>query len=328
MNNSSPCYTETYKIPNIFDNLSEEFNLEIEYISIPLLKKPFLNYYGNDKDGQDYKLYYLYTPFYNKININTYNQLIQSKYKKIGLSIYQEFPAIIKNKYENTFHKLNPIDYQDNILLWIHPFKNPSKFDLINTEKNYFFNYSNLLINIPNKEYKKTIDIVIICDNYFNIDSKKWLKYYHNVSLINNTLLILNNYNLNVTIIDPHKIINVYEKFNYIYNVNSINDILNISKICIVFNKHASFIPYIGNALLRNNCILMYHSILGEWNLINKYTGSFFSNTTTLIEKLNFTLNNLNKFKPKKWYLKKHNPQYKTKILYDNITKIMKNNFK
>lgn len=329
MNSISPCYTETYKIPNLLDINSNDddddlnFSIEIIYLSVPELDKPFLNYYNNE-----YKLYYIYAPFYKKDNISTYNNLINSKYSKIGLSIYQEFPAVIKNKYENNFHKLNPIDYQNNILLWIHPFKDPSKFDLINSDKNYFFNYSNLLLDIPieKSKTKKNIDIVIICDNYFNIDSTKWLKYYHNVSLINKTLQILEKSELNITIVDPHKIIDVYEKFNYIYNVNSINDILNISKICIVFNKHASFIPYIGNALLRNNCILMYHSILGEWNLINKYTGAFFSNTTSLIEKLNFTLNNLTKFKPKKWYLKKHNPQYKINLLYNHIDNIIKNN--
>ena len=32
-----------------------------------------------------------------------------------------------------------------------------------------------------------------------------------------------------------------------------------------------------------HNVLLMYHSILGEWNLVNKYTGSFFSNLESLI---------------------------------------------
>ena len=68
----------------------------------------------------------------------------------------------------------------------------------------------------------------------------------------------------------------------------------------------------------------MYHSILGEWNLINKYTGQFFSNTTTLLQNITFILSNRHKFKPKKWYIKKHNPEQKKQLLYKTIFNLIK----
>ena len=174
-----------------------------------------------------------------------------------------------------------------------------------------------IIINniISNNIIKIIIDILIICDNYFNIDSKRWLKYYHNVSLINSTLSLLKDSELNVTIVDPMHIVSSYPRFNYVYDQSSINSLLLQSKICVIFNKHAAMIPYVGNALLRDNCLLMYHSILGEWNLINKYTGQFFSNTTTLLQNITFILSNRHKFKPKKWYIKKHNPKQKKQLL-------------
>jgi len=326
MSDNSPLFTETIQMHNLFNNNSNDelddilnFELEIEMNYVPKLSKPFMNFYDNIS-----KIFYIYTPFISNENKTLYNDLINSKFNKIGLSIYQEFPSVIKNKYENNFHKLNPTDYLENTKLWIHPFKDPNKYDLINSKKNYFFNFSNLLIEYPTETKQKTIDIIIICDNYFNIDSKRWLKYYHNVSLINSTLSMINDSNLNITVIDPMHIVNIYPNINYVYQNNNINSLLLQSKICIIFNKHASMIPYVGNALLRDNCLLMYHSILGEWNLINKYTGKFFSNTTTLLENISFIFNNINSFKPKKWYIKKHNPDLKKQLLYKTIFNIIK----
>lgn len=326
MSDNSPLFTETIQMLNLNDNNSNDelddflnFELEIQYNNVPKLSKPFMNFYDNIS-----KIFYIYTPFFSKENQILYNDLKNSKFHKIGLSIYQEFPSIIKNKYENNYHKLNPTDYLENTKLWIHPFKDPNKFDLINTQKNYFFNFSNLLIEYPASTQSKNIDILIICDNYFNIDSKRWLKYYHNVSLINSTLSLLNDSKLNITIVDPMHIVNIFPKINYVYDQSTINSLLLQSKICVIFNKHAAMIPYIGNALLRNNCLLMYHSILGEWNLINKYTGKFFSNTTTLLQNISFVLSNLHKFKPKKWYIKKHNPEQKKQLLYKTIFNLIK----
>lgn len=327
MSDNSPIFTETIQMYNLNNNEHEHdnnqnifnFELEIEYKNIPILSKPFLNFYDNVS-----KIFYLYTPFISQDDNLLYKDLLFNKFSKIGLSIYQEFPAIIKNKYEDDYHKLNPIDYQENTLLWIHPFKDPTKYDLINTQKNYFFNYSNLLIKYPVQIVNKTIDILIICDNYFDIQSKRWLKYYHNVTLINYMLELLVQSNLNITIIDPMHIVNIYPQFNYIYDETFINITLQKSKICAVFNKHASIIPYIGNALLRDNCLLMYHSILGEWNLINKYTGKFFSDTNSFIQNIQSILANFKNFKPKKWYIKKHNPEYKKQLLYKTIFNLIK----
>ena len=317
---NSPIYTETYDVFNLINKNEENeendtlLNLEIEFADIPSLEKPFLNFQNKQK-----KIYYLYTPFINKKNYITYNNLTNSKFTKIGLSIYQEFPSNIKNKYEDKFHKNNPFDYLENTKLWLHPFRNPNDFDLINDNINYFFNFSNFFIDNIENIPQKNIDILIICDNFFNVKSKRWLKYYHNINLINKVLPFLVKSNLNITIIDPMNIVNQFENINYIYDENLINKTLEFSKICIIFNKHASFIPYIGNALLRNNCLLMYHSILGEWNLINKYTGSFFSDQKTLIQNITNILTNINNFKPKKWYTKKHKPQHKINELYKKI---------
>lgn len=326
MDEDQAMYTETIQVCDLLNNddnnSSDDITLDILYTEIPQLTLPFLNYYHND-----YKLYYLFTPFFSKDHINTYTNLNNSKMTKIGVSMYQEFPSTIKNKYESEFHKNNPIDYQENTLLWLHPFKNPNHYNLIDDSKNYFFNFSNFFNVMPIEKYQKTIDIVIICDNYFNIPSKHWLRYYHNISLINKVLPILSNSKLNITIIDTDNIVDKYYEFNYVHDTSLINSILDKSKICIVFNKHASFIPYIGNALLRNNVILMYHSILGEWNLINKYTGKFFSDTKTLLSNIEYVLNNSNKFKPKKWYLKKHDPQKQIQELYHTITKLYKKKF-
>lgn len=317
MDSNSPIYTETINVLNL-QNLSEEFTIEIVYIKIPKLYKPFFNFQVDDK-----KIYYLYAPITNNNELSIYRNLKIANFYKIGLSIYQEFPASIKNKYEDQFHKNNPIDYQEKSLLWLHTFKNPNNYDLINDKINYFFNYSNFFIKPIKKIPSKTIDIVIICDNFFNIKSKRWLKYYHNVSLINKSIKLLLRLKLNITIIDPCNIINKLEGIDYIHDSESICEILEKSKICVVFNKHASFIPYIGNALIRNNCIIMYHSILGEWNLINKYTGSFFSNEKTLVQEINTILEKISSFKPSKWYLKKFNPQKKIELLYSKINSLI-----
>ncbi len=324
MDENLTIFTETIQICDLLgnSNSSENFTLDILYTNIPSLYLPFINY-----QNKKYKLYYLATPFFSNDNINTYNNLYNSQMIQIGLSIYQEFPSIIKNKHESDFHKNNPIDYQDNSLLWIHPFKNPQQFNLIDDTKNYFFNFSNFYNIYPVAKINKIIDIIIICDNFFCINSKHWLKYYHNISLINKVLPLLATSKLNITIVDPNYIVDKYPNFDYIYDYNLINSLLDKSKICIVFNKHASFIPYIGNALLRNNIIFMYHSILGEWNLINKYTGKFFSNSTTLFQNIEYALNNIQSFKPQKWYTKKHKPQHKIKNLYSTISKLYKKKF-
>ena len=62
-------------------------------------------------------------------------------------------------------------------------------------------------------------------------------------------------------------------------------------------------------------------------NLINKYTGKFFSDTKTLLSNIESVLNDSNKFKPKKWYLKKHDPQKQIQELSHTITKLYKKKF-
>ena len=311
-------YTETIAVHNIYKLDSEEsdssdFELEFIYSKLPELTFPFMKF------NKLSTYYCIYAPFIDQKNINTYTFLKPTKYKKLGLSIYQEFPSAIKNKYENVFHKNNLISYTENCFKWIHCFKNPENFD-IPSDKQYFFNYSNLLIKDSKNYFTKLFDIVIICDNYFNSDSKKWLKYYHNVTLINKFISFINskkNIKIKIVLIDPKHILDKVDNNNilYVYDENKINDYLDSSKMCIVFNKHASFIPYIGNALLRNNVLLMYHSILGEWNLVNKYTGSFFSNLESLIIQIQELFQNYSKFKPRKWYTKRHNPAEKTNKL-------------
>ena len=305
MNESSPIFTETFQVLNLNNSSdSDNFEIEVVYNSIPNLELPFENYHEQNK-----KIYYLLTPFFNHYHINTYTNLTNSLFNKIGFSIYQEFPSTIKNKYEPSFHKNNPNDY-----------------NLIDDSKNYFFNYSNFLFQEPkNIINTKNIDIVIVCDNFFNNNSKEWLKYYHNVSLINKSLKILSKTKFNIYVFDPSSIVKRYSNINYVSDISNLNLMFEKSKICIIFNKHASFIPYIGNALSRNNVILMYHSILGEWNLINKYTGMFFSNQNTLIDNINLSINNYSSFKPAKWYLKKHNPKSKIKLLFSTISKLYKN---
>jgi hypothetical protein len=321
--NDEIIYTETIKIADLIPNSSsDELTLDISYTKMPKLQLPFINYHD-----QNYQIYYISSPFFSIHNIESFNNLNNSHFTKIGLSIYQEFPSIIKNKYETEFHKINPIDYQNDALLWIHPFKNPHQFNLIDHTKNYFFNYSNFFVDTSINKSNKNIDIIIICDNFFNIQSYKWLEYYHNVSLINKVLPLLSNSYLNITIVDPNNIVDKYKQFNYINTSNNLNPLLEKSKVCIVFNKHASFIPYIGNALIRNNVILMYHSILGEWNLINKYTGLFFSDKKSLLKNINYVLDNLTSFKPKKWYLKKHNPKLQIQNLHNTISKLYKKKY-
>ena len=321
--NNDIIFTETIQIHDLISDSdsSNDFTIDVMYNYVPKLNLPFINYQNNDLP-----IYYISSPFSSINHISTYNNLLSSKFLKIGLSIYQEFPSNIKNKHENDFHKINPIDYQENCFLWIHSFKNPHKFNLIDQEKNIFFNYSNFFVKQSNNFHSKNIDIIIICDNFFNISSKKWLKYYHNISLINKSLPLLNNLNLKITIVDPNNIVDKYSNVNYVDTYDNLNSLLDKSKICIIFNKHASFIPYVGNALVRNNVILMYHSILGEWNLINKYTGSFFSDQKSLIDNLQFVYNNLSNFKPRKWYLKKHNPNLQIQNLHNTISKLYKNN--
>ena len=310
-------YTETIALNHFYkidseQSESSDFELELVYDKLPDLLYPFMKFNKlND-------CYCIYAPFKSNEHVTTYNFLNPTKYKKIGLSIYQEFPSAIKNKYEDDFHKLNLFNYTDNCFKWLHTFKNPNNFDIPH-DKQYFFNYSNLLISDSKNYFTKVFDIIIICDNYFKSDSKKWLKYYHNISLVNKFLKFVEDKNIKIkiAIVDPNNIITKISKTNitYIYDESKINDYLDSSKICIVFNKHASFIPYIGNALLRNNVILMYHSILGEWNLINKYTGAFFSNLETLIQTLQDSFQNYSKFKPRKWYTKRHNPKQKVSDL-------------
>ena len=312
-------YTETIAINHFYklnqeDSESSDFELEFIYTKLPEFTYPFMKF----NKLNDY--YCIYAPFFNENNIKTYNFLKPTKYKKIGLSIYQEFPSAIKNKYENDFHKNNLISYTDNSFKWLHTFKNPENYE-IPLEKQYFFNYSNLLINDSKNYHTKIFDLIIICDNYFNSDSTKWLKYYHNILLINKFIKFVNDnkkkIKIKIVIIDPKQILDKIKNNNliYVYDENKINYYLDSSKVCIIFNKHASFIPYIGNALLRNNVLLMYHSILGEWNLINKYTGAFFSNLETLIQQIQETFQNYSKFKPRKWYTKRHNPVEKTNKL-------------
>ena len=163
--NDEIIYTETIKVTDLLSNSSsDDFTLDISYTKMPKLQLPFINYHNDD-----FQIYYISSPLLSVNNIECLNNLNNSNFTKIGLSIYQEFPSIIKNKYESEFHKLNPIDYQDGALLWIHPFKNPHKFNLIDDTKNFFFNYSNFFLDTSINKSNKDIDIIIICDNFFNV---------------------------------------------------------------------------------------------------------------------------------------------------------------
>jgi len=290
-------YTETVNILNFGSDNDSDFELEIITNHIPDLSYPFLNFYNDN--NEKIKVVGIYAPFHNTNDLQIWKDLKLNNIKIIGLSIYQEFPSQIKNPHEDNFHKQHPFDYVEECEGWIHNFKKSIKFGI--KDNSYFLNYSDILSkNIEyDKKYKKTIDILIIIDNYFN-KSKEWIKYYNQVKLINKFLKINDKYN--VTIVDKYKIVDCDSTIQV---VDNIDNLLKESKICIVFNKHTTFLPYLGNALLNNCCLLLYHSIIGCWSYINKYTGDFFKNENNLMNKIEYLLNN--KFKPRKWYLKKNN---------------------
>ena len=63
MDEDQAMYTETIQVCDLLNNddnnSSDDITLDILYTEIPQLTLPFLNYYHND-----YKLYYLFTPFF------------------------------------------------------------------------------------------------------------------------------------------------------------------------------------------------------------------------------------------------------------------------
>lgn len=281
---------------------------------IPEFKDNIVNVY--DDKGNLVNIAFAVAPFNGNTDNENYNKY-KDKILFLGMTSYLEFPNVVSNPQDLYSDKNNDtwkFNYTKKIKGWLHCFRNPSqifpsdvKLSLISES-----DFGDYKIIKPNKNVKKKYDFIYICHK-LDADSKEckddWVAYNKNWNLMKECLNILcSKYKYKGLLVGRsgcdisekcNNLIETTEKLEWDELLKKYNE----SKMLIVPNIHDASPRVVTEAMCMNLPVLMNKNILGGWKYINNKTGEFFNDISDFEVNMNKIVNNLNKYKPRKYFI-------------------------
>jgi glycosyltransferase involved in cell wall biosynthesis len=277
--------------------------------------RPFVNVY--DDQGNQLNVTLLSRPFFMQSHWDEYDK-IKEKFLILGISSYQEFPNQPRNPKDN-YNQSNIYDsvtWTNMCEGWLHCFRDQSKY-IPKTMKSLLLSESDFAdcnLNKPDPTVEKKYDFIYIChrDNSSDCSANEWVAYNKNLDLANECFKIMcEKYNYKGLLVGRagcslpkgcNGKLEATEKLDYNVMMKKYDE----AKFIFLPNIHDASPRVLTEALCHNIPCLVNENIVGGWKYVTEETGTFFSGTKDFEEKLQYMMNNLNKFTPRKHFLENY----------------------
>jgi len=302
-------------------------NKKIE--EVPDVKRPFLNIYTND--GRKLNVLFITFPFTDDKSIIEYNNLKKKNINFLGMSSYQEFPGLMTNPHDPLKDKKYSgwnYNYMTMTEGWCHCFRDPNKYipsdfkkALISESDFHDYNvHKPADIKIQDKEY----DFIYVCLKDDDKCSYGWQAHNRNwEGALKYLEIMCSKYKLrgcligriNCKIPDScHKLLDLTDFMEYSHFIKMYDK----CKFIFLPNLTDASPRVMTEAMDYNLPVLVNENILGGWKYVNEQTGVFF-NDGNFEKQLDVFLKNLDKYKPRDYFINNYGPINSGKRLLEFI---------
>jgi hypothetical protein len=280
--------------------------------TIPTVSFPFRNMF--DQKGNKLNIILITAPFRNEEHEKLYQEY-KDKYKLefMGISSYSEFPSKLSNPFEDRFHEKKNHDYQSMVKTWLHCFRNPDNYlkpeyllpRMLLSESD-FKDCKNIK---KNPSIKKEYDFIYVCLKDNDKCDAGWQSHNRNWELAKKCLVVMcQKFKLKGCIVGRENckftdycsgIVKILPFLKY----HEFQKELQKAKFLFVPNISDASPRVITEAMCYDLRILVNYNIVGGWKYVNNQTGEYFTDEYDIQPALETLLNNMDKYKPREYFL-------------------------
>jgi len=231
----------------------------------------------------------------------------------IGVSSYQDFPAMMPNPYEGLDYKTRDIfadpKWYDKIIGWCHMFRKPerhipSELKTILLPESDFMD-PQMYVSRTEKKY----DVLYSCQ------SGPWQEYCRNWPLGSQCVQYMADQGLKICLVGKQGDADAPVHPNitctpFMANWTEFRENMAASRFVFLPNIHDASPRVATEALLSDVPVMINENILGGWHLINEHSGETFRTFQQFKDKFPAFWENVKsgKFSPRAWWTERHGP--------------------
>jgi len=310
----------------LYKKKSEYFSEEIPDVGFP---------YKNVRDDKGNKLNVIAisAPFRDKTHMDMYNSYKNKGLSFIGISSYLDFPNHIDNPHEDRFHEKENHDYTEMVKPggWLHCFRKEGYTKPFNNLPHMLMTESDLKDTsscVSSKDVKKEYDFIYICLKDSDTCQPGWQSYNRNWELAKKCLEVFcRDFKLRGLLVgreeceftrDCDGIVKVVPFAPY----HEFQDLIKKSKWLFVPNIADAAPRVITESMCHDLPVLVNQNILGGWhNVVPGVTGEFFNDETDIGDAVRRLLENIDKYRPMKWFKENRGREHSGVELADFLKK-------